>query len=81
MPASAIPAIIAAVGGLATGGIGMLAANKARDQEVEDKTRYDLESVLKDGRPEEFGNQLFDNKNANLTLRPGGRPIIFKNRG
>jgi hypothetical protein len=72
-------ALLAGGSAAAAGAAGIIAGNKKRKQDVEDQTRFVLDPVLKDKQEEDFGSSMMD-REANLTLRPGGRPIVFNNR-
>lgn len=72
--AALLPAII---GGAAAAGTSVIKANQAKKQHEADATRFVLDPVLKDRQQEDdFGSSMAVNQ-PNLTLRPGGRPIIF----
>ena len=67
-----VAAIIGGVGTAASAGASILASNKARKQDVEDQTRYQV------GEPDNFGDEMTQDKfnsNPGVTLLEGGRRI------
>lgn len=73
MPAAIIGPIIGALGAAASAGVGVMQANKARKQAVEDRERMIVDPYTKTKTDEELAN--IGKPSANLSL--SGRPIVF----
>ena len=78
------PAVVAAIigggAGLAGTAGGVIAANKAAQQKEDMAKMFQMKDPANVPLDQQnFGNDLV-NQNANLTLRPGGRSIVFPNK-